>query len=126
MTDMRFPPSAVLLGTTLLVAGCGGSSLGSGESCQQLMDGYSSALASALVCTPGATNQCQQEPMAVHCCQGQVEDATTINAIAAQLHAQGCIPNQVAECPCAYLGPIACEPADGGGGVCEASGLPAR
>jgi hypothetical protein len=57
----------------------------------------------------------------VRCCQGPVQDATAVDAIAAQLHAQACISNQVPECPCALPGPVVCMPADGGGGICEMS-----
>jgi hypothetical protein len=112
--------SLFLVGATLvLAAGCGGSSLGSGESCTQLMDAYATAYTAALVCTPGAANQCQQPTPALTCdCGGTVQDATEIDAIAAQLRAKGCIPAQAAACPCAFLGPISCQPADGGGGVC--------
>jgi len=116
---MLAPRSLVVVGA-LLLAGCGGSSLGSGESCQQLMDTFSSAYTAALICTPGADNQCQQQAPGLTCnCDAPVQDATQLNAIAVELRAQGCVPKQAAECPCAASGPAACAPADGGGGVCQ-------
>lgn len=115
-----------LVGATFLLAvGCGGSSLGSGESCQQLMDAYDNAYPAALACTPGAANQCQQQSPPLTCsCTSTVQDATQLNAIAVQLHAQGCIPAQALACPCAAQpGPITCLPADAVGGVCAAAPL---
>jgi len=118
---MSISRAVLLVGATLLLAaGCGGSSLGSGESCQQLMADYDNAYPAALACTPGAANQCQQNAPGLTCnCSAPVEDATQLEAIAAQLRAQGCIPAQAAACPCVAPGPVTCMPADGGGGICQ-------
>ena len=89
------------------------------------MDAYSNAYPAAAACMPGAADQCQQQPAGIGTCNcdAPVENASQLNAIAAQLRAQGCIPTRTVECPCAYLGPVTCMPADGGGGLCEAAPL---
>ena len=86
------------------------------------MDDYSNAYPAAVACTLGAANQCQQQSPPLTCsCTATVQDATQLDAIAAQLRAKGCIPAQAAACPCAYLGPATCLPVDGGGGACQAA-----
>ncbi len=88
------------------------------------MDAYSTAYTAALVCTPGAANQCQQPAPGLTCsCSSDVQDATELDAIAVQLRAKGCIPEQAVACPCVLLGPVSCMPADGGGGMCAAGPL---
>ena len=86
------------------------------------MDSFGNAYTAALACTPGAANQCQQPAPAIGgCnCDAPVEDATQLDAIAVQLRALGCIPNQAAECPCPFLGNPTCVTADAGGGMCQA------
>ncbi|HEY6475961.1 MAG TPA: hypothetical protein VI456_05220 [Polyangia bacterium] len=118
---MRVPLSFFLFGAALVLAGgCGGSSLGNGESCQQLLDDYTNALPAALVCDPTAPNQCQQSAMSDgECsCGTGVQDPTQLNAIAAQLRASGCIPAHTVACPCALPPPLACVANDGGAGTC--------
>jgi len=83
------------------------------------MGAYDNAYPAALACTPGAANQCQQNAPGLTCnCSAPVEDATQLDAIAAELRAQGCVPAQAAACPCAAPGPVTCMPVDGGGGTC--------
>lgn len=123
---MRLDRLLLLIGLVApLASACGGGTLGSQQTCQQLKDEYSNAYPAALACVPGAANQCQQQAKsASNCnCQGAVEDATVLDAIVAQLTTQGCIPQNQPACPCAYLGPVSCVANDGGGGTCTYSGL---
>jgi hypothetical protein len=96
--------------------GRGGSSVGAdgGESCQQLMDDYTRALVPAIACVPGAADQCQQLTLSLDCtdCYRGVEDATTVDALRAQLLGQGCITPVV--CPCIGSGAGTCAATDAG------------
>jgi hypothetical protein len=101
---------------------CSSTSAASGKTCTQLEDEYQQALSVAYECTPGAANQCQQAIPASFCagCDVYVNDASSVNAIRAQLSSQGCV-----QCEglvlCIQTGPWGCVATDGGGsgGQCE-------
>jgi|tagenome__1003787_1003787.scaffolds.fasta_scaffold20930510_2 hypothetical protein len=119
---MRLIRLLLLVGFVVpLAGGCGSGALGSQQTCQQLTDEYTAAYTTALACTPGIAEQCQQQAPALSCdCSAPVEDASTLNVIAAELRAQGCIPSHPYACPCAaFPGPVVCVAADGGGGTCS-------
>ena len=117
-------PNRLLLLIGLVVSlatACGGGAIGGQQTCQQLTNAYSNAYPAALACVPGAANQCQQfVKSGPNCdCEGAVEDPTELDAIRAQMIAQGCVPQKASACPpCAYLGPPSCVANDGGGGTC--------
>jgi hypothetical protein len=102
------------------VAGHGGSDAGAdaagAASCQQLMDDYTRALVPAFVCTVGAPDQCQQRSLALSCtgCYLLAQTTTTLDALRAQMLAQGCI--SPGDCPCISPGDPVCVPVDGGPG----------
>jgi hypothetical protein len=112
--------AVVVLG--LAGQGCSSSSPPSGKTCAQLEDDYSQALGAAFACTPGAPNQCQQAVPVSFCagCDLYVNDASSVNAIRAQLTNQGCIHCEGLEL-CIQTGPWGCVATDGGGsgGQCE-------
>jgi hypothetical protein len=109
-------------------SGSGAGGLGggadSGETCQQLMADYTSALVPAIACVVGPAEQCQQLTLSLDCtaCYRGVQDATTVNAIRAQMVAQSCIHPVV--CPCSGSGTGTCVATDAGStsGTC-ANGL---
>jgi hypothetical protein len=71
-------------------AGNGG---GGGQTCAQLETDYSTALAAARQCTPGATNQCQhlvQMSLACTGCSEYVNDVTTLDTIETEWNDQNC------------------------------------
>jgi hypothetical protein len=118
-------PIAFIAGLIALMAGCSGSSLGSGSNqadasiCAELMSQYDSAYAQAVVCDPTAANQCQQPVQGPSClgnCGALVQDPTTADAIVTKMINLGCA--HPAACPCASPQTYACVPADGGGGTC--------
>jgi hypothetical protein len=129
---MRLSLCSLGIGIVLLLDwSCGGSSslrvvdadadssADGAESCQELMTDYMRAEGPAVACTPGAANQCQQTTLPLNCtgCYQSVQDATTLDALRAQMLAQGCI-HPVA-CPCISSGNN-CTATDGGSasGVC--------
>jgi hypothetical protein len=122
--DMHLNRLLLLMGLVVPLAGaCGGGAIGGqpGASCQQLQDQYSNAYPAALACDPGAANQCQQfVKSGPNCdCEGAVQDPTALDAIRAQMIAQGCVPQNASVCPpCAPLGPASCVANDGGAGTC--------
>lgn len=130
---MRLRPIAIaivlLVGLTLtltLASACGGSTTSSSATCSQLVDEYSNVYPAALACTPGASNQCQQQAMSASgcSCESMVQDATQLNAIVAQLRAKGCISATLVACPCAAPFPLTCVANDGGaGGTCTTQPL---
>jgi hypothetical protein len=106
-------------------AGHGGSDAGTdaagadadgAESCQQLMDDYTRALVPAFACTVGAPSQCQQRSLALSCtgCYLLAQTTTTLDALRAQIIAQGCV--RPGDCPCISPGNPVCVPVDGGPG----------
>jgi hypothetical protein len=92
----------------------GGSGTDGGQICQQLMDAYTLALGPASTCTPAAPSQCQAQSLTLNCvdCPFAVEDPTTLDALRAQMLAQGCI--HPGNCLCIIAGPDVCVAADGG------------
>lgn len=94
--------------------GVGGSGTDGGEICQQLMDAYTLALGPAFACTPGAPTQCQAQSLVLDCvdCPFAVEDPTTLDALRAQMLAQGCI--HPGNCLCIVASSYVCIAADGG------------
>jgi hypothetical protein len=123
--------TACLVTSTLVLIACGGGKAGTrssvvdasigdasdavdttqpdgSESCQDLMAAYDLAVGSATTCVVGAANQCQQLTLARNCtnCYRGVQDATMLDALWAQLRAQGCI--QPVVCPCVGSGPGTC------------------
>lgn len=129
---MRLSLCSLGIGIALLLDwGCGGSSslpvadgaadgvADSGESCQELMNDYTRAEGPAAACAVGAANQCQQRTLSLDCtsCYWSVQDATTLDALRAQMLAQGCI--QPGNCSC-VTGGDSCVATDGGStsGVC--------
>ena len=115
-----------LVGVAVAVIGCLGqgcsSSPASGRTCAQLEDDYHQALGAAYACTPGAPNQCQQAIPAFFCagCLIYVNDASSLNAVSAQLSSQGCIHCEAVDL-CIQTGPWGCVATDGAapGGQCE-------
>src|SRR6185437_10306956 len=135
------PPAACVpdsLGATtgtcvqFLAGADGGAAPDAGESCDQLAADYSAAVAAALLCTPGAPNQCQAaaDPMLTPCNDScgthiSVNDASAVNAARMRWVAQcagdyGC-PLSICELP-APTG--TCVPAgnDAGAGTCVTGG----
>jgi hypothetical protein len=102
--------------------GCSSSAPASGRSCAELENDYQQALSAAFACTPGAPNQCQQAVPVSFCagCNLYLNDATSLNAIRAQILNQGCVQCEGLEL-CIQTGPWACVATDGGapGGQCS-------
>jgi hypothetical protein len=118
---LRFPHMRCRVVVAVVVSGflgqgCGSSSSSSGRSCAELESDYQQALSAAYACTPGAANQCQQAIPVSFCagCDLYVNDASSVNAISAQLFSQGCVRCEGLEL-CIQSGPWACVATDGGG-----------
>jgi hypothetical protein len=94
--------------------GQGGQTTDGGPSCTQLMTEYSAAVTAALVCRPGAQNQCAQQALLPNCttCYETVNDATTLTTLRTQLIAQGCV--HPTACPCAAPQTSGCVANDAG------------
>jgi len=99
--------------------GLAGADADGGESCQQLMDDYAQAVAPAIACIVGASNQCQRSTLSLDCtaCARVVQDATTLDALRAQMLSQSCI--HPVNCPC-IIDTVTCVRSDGGStsGIC--------
>jgi hypothetical protein len=98
-------------------------------SCSDLATQYADALLKAQLCNVNASGQCQQAVSSglSPCggCATYVNDATTLNEIAATWTQQGC-GNVAVACPailCQQPGPGACVAGDGGGGRCQTVGV---
>jgi hypothetical protein len=109
----------------LVSLGCG-SSVPSGDSCEQLTGDYGAAVAAALACSPGTANQCQvfvaslptSCPSAACDSQKAVNDNTSVEAVREKwLVACGIAPFS---CPAFDVACPNVHPA----GVCVASGAP--
>jgi hypothetical protein len=116
--------------------GTGGQ--GGSPSCDTLTTEYTTALAAAKVCTPGATGQCQQMvDSSISCpgCQTYVNDTTTLDTIVSEWTAAGCDKMHFV-CPaiaCVVPGPASCQtiltpgnggPAAGTTGMCSSALTP--
>jgi hypothetical protein len=110
---MRLLLAVAVMG--FLGEGCGSPPAAAGRTCAELEGDYQQALSAALACTPGAPNQCQQAIPVSFCagCDRYVNDATSLNAISAQLSNQGCVRCEGLEL-CIQAGPYACVPTDAG------------
>jgi hypothetical protein len=109
-------------------AGAGGAAGGGGhggETCDEIAAAFQAAIPVAESCTPGATNQCQQQALTgpLGGCAGcgrYVNDNTTLNALRAQYEQQGCPHSGV--CPavlCIIPQMEGCKPTDAStGGTC--------
>ena len=106
-------------------SGAGGTNGGSGgspgESCAQLQSDYSVELAKAKMCSPNASNQCQQTaPDALACgCETFVNDRSSLDQLQTRWNQAGCQNTTV--CPAiACIAPkgAACRTSDAGGASC--------
>ena len=104
----------------------GGTGGGSGASCAQLESDYSTELAKAKICSPNASNQCQEMALdKLACgCPTYVNDKSALDQLQSRWSQAGCQNTTV--CPgIACVAPRAgvCRATDAGGSTCSDSFL---
>ena len=102
----------------------GGTGGNSGTSCAQLESDYATELSKAKICSPNASNQCQQTaPNALACgCETFVNDRSALDQLQSRWNEAGCQNTTV--CPaiaCVMPRGATCRPGDGGAATCQDS-----